>query len=54
MNHSNAVNLLLQIPNLLSYHNHPEFHLTSDQWSDLVTPVMVAQRECLLVRSFCL
>ena len=44
-----SVGSLLQISELLTYPNHPEFYLTSDEWSDLVTPVMLAQRQHLLV-----
>ncbi|XP_062517278.1 uncharacterized protein LOC134192553 [Corticium candelabrum] len=40
--------ILPTISELLTYPNHPEFYLTSDEWSDLVTPVMLAQRQHLL------
>jgi hypothetical protein len=43
--------LLLQISRLLSFHSHPHLHLPDDHWTDLLTPVMLAQRERLLVRT---
>jgi hypothetical protein len=40
--------VLPAISRLLSFHSHPHLHLPDDHWTDLLTPVMLAQRERLL------